>query len=135
MSINKLGLENISGILSGKSSNPQEIEAKTASYTLAFTDKDRLVTMSSESDTTITIPADSSVNFLTGTKIDITNINTGTLTIAGDTGVTVNGLPLTLTQYQTTTIMKTASDTWLIRGGTGTGGGNYKSFSLFSSGM
>jgi hypothetical protein len=119
MAINNLGRENVTGALSNKSSNPQEIEEKTSSYTLAFTDKDRLVSVSASTDTTITIPTNEVVSFLIGSKIDITNIGEGTVTIEGDTGVTVNGLPLTLTQYQTTTIMKTDTNTWLIRGGAG----------------
>jgi hypothetical protein len=133
MAINNLARENIVGALTNKSSNPQEIETKTSNYTLAFPDKDRLITVTASTDTTVTIPNNTTTQFLLGTKIDIANLGTGTVTIAGAEGVTVNGVPNKLSQYQTTTVMKTGTNTWMIRGGTG--GGNYKSFSLFSSGM
>ena len=135
MAINKLGTENLAGILSGKSSNPQEIEEKTDNYTLAFTDKDRLVTMDAATAKTITIPADATTAFLNGTKIDIANIGTGTLTVAGASGVTLNGSPTTLSQYEHIVIIKTATDNWMIQGTPTPPVQNYKSFSLFSSGM
>jgi hypothetical protein len=130
MAINNLARENIVGALTNKSSNPQEIETKTSNYTLAFPDKDKLISFNSSSTRTLTIPADTTTNFLLGTKIDVTTINQ-TVTLVAASGVSLNGTPTTVSQYQTITIVKTAANTWTVRGGAGggaTGGGTDKIF-------
>lgn len=92
---------------------------KTASYTLsALTERDSLIEVSSASGTTVTIPAESSVNFPIGTSIDILQTSTGQVTIAGAGGVTVNATPgLKLrTQWSSATLFKRAADTWVVFG-------------------
>ena len=59
------------------------LSAQTAAYTLALTDKNKLVTVSSTSNLTVTIPTNSSVAFPTGSQIHIARLNTGTVTISG----------------------------------------------------
>jgi len=135
MAINNLARENIVGALTNKSSNPQEIETKTSNYTLAFPDKDRLITVTASTDTTVTIPNNTTTQFLLGTKIDITNLGTGTVTIAGAEEVTLNGQPSVLSQYEKITLIKLSSNGWMIQGTPIPPVQNYKSFSLFSSGM
>lgn len=95
------------------------IQQKTASYTLgALTDRDNLIEVSSTSSTTVTIPADSTLNFPVGTSLDILQTNTGQVTIAGAGGVTVNATPgLKLrTQWSSATITKRAANTWVVTG-------------------
>jgi hypothetical protein len=116
MAINNLARENIVGALTNKSSNPQEIETKTSNYTLAFPDKDRFVTVTASTDTTVTIPNNTTTQFLVGSKIDIANIGTGTLTIAGASGVTLNGVPTILAQNQSAQITKLGDNSWIVRG-------------------
>jgi hypothetical protein len=92
---------------------------KTASYTLsALTERDSMIEVSSSSGTTVTIPAESSVNYPVGTSIDVLQTSTGQVTIAGAAGVTVNATPgLKLrTQWSSATLFKRAADTWVVYG-------------------
>jgi hypothetical protein len=115
MAINNLSRENLVGVFANKSSNPQEIETKTSSYTLAVADKDKLIAVNATGATTVTIPADSTADFLVGSKIDVINLNTGTVTIAGAGGVTLNGTPATVLQFETVTVIKRAANTWVVQ--------------------
>ena len=96
-----------------------EINAQTGTtYTLALTDAGKLVTLSNGSAISLTVPTNTSVAFPIGTQVNMAQINTGRVTVAGDTGVTVNsslGLK-TRTQYSVITCIKTATDTWLLTG-------------------
>lgn len=92
---------------------------KTASYTLSdVAERDELVEMGSASAITLTIPADSSVNFPIGTSIDILQTGAGQVTIAGAGGVTVNATPgLKLrAQWSSATLFKRAANTWVVMG-------------------
>jgi hypothetical protein len=95
------------------------ISQKTASYTLAaLTERDTLIEVGSSSATTLTIPADSTLDFPVGTTLDILQTSTGQVTIAGAVGVTVNATPgLKLrTQWSSATLMKRAANTWVVYG-------------------
>jgi hypothetical protein len=95
------------------------IIAKTASYTLgALTERDSLIEVSSSSATTVTIPADGTLNFPVGTSLDILQTGSGQVTIAGAGGVTVNATPgLKLrTQWSSATLFKRAANTWVVYG-------------------
>ncbi len=92
---------------------------KTASYTLdALTLRDNIIEVASSSATTITIPAESSVNYPIGSSIDILQTSTGQVTIEAAAGVTVNATPgLKLrTQWSSATLLKRAADTWIVYG-------------------
>jgi hypothetical protein len=95
------------------------IVQKTASYTLSvLSERDSLIEVASGSATTITIPADSAVNYPVGTSIDILQTSTGQVTIAGAGGVTVNATPgLKLrTQWSSASLLKRAANTWIVMG-------------------
>lgn len=95
------------------------ISAKTASYTLSdLNERDTIIEISNTSATTLTIPAEASVNYPVGTTLDIIQTNTGQVTIAGAGGVTVNATPgLKLrTRWSSATLLKRAADTWLVYG-------------------
>lgn len=94
------------------------IDAKAASYTLVLADKNKVIEVSNASATTLTIPADNSVNFPTGSQITILQTGAGQVTLAGAAGVTVNATPgLKLrTQWASATIMKRAANTWVALG-------------------
>ena len=95
------------------------IISKTASYTLsAESERDSLIEVSSGSGTTITIPLNSAVAYPVGTTLDILQTNTGQVTIAGDSGVTVNATPgLKLrTQWSSATLFKRDTNTWVVFG-------------------
>lgn len=96
-----------------------EINAQTGtSYTLVLSDLAKLVTMDNASTMTLTIPANSSVGFTIGDKIDMLRKGAGALTIAGAEGVTVNGTPgLKLrAQWSSATLVKLGTDSWVVIG-------------------
>jgi hypothetical protein len=95
------------------------IDQKTASYTLSsLTERDSIIEISNTSATTLTIPADSTVNYPVGTTLDIIQTNTGQVTIANAVGVTINATPgLKLrTRWSSATLLKRAANTWLVYG-------------------
>jgi len=74
--------------------------------------------MDSTSATTVTIPADSTLSYPIGSSIDVFQINTGEVTIAGAVGVTVNATPgLKLrTRWSSCTLLKRGSNSWIVYG-------------------
>jgi hypothetical protein len=95
------------------------INAQTGTtYTTVIGDASKLVTLSNASAITLTIPANSSVAYPVGTKIDFAQIGAGQVTVAGASGVTVNATPTLKfrAQYSAATCIKTATDTWLLVG-------------------
>jgi len=92
--------------------------AQTANYTLALSDKNKVVEMSNASATTLTIAADNSVNFPTGSQITILQTGAGQVTIAGASGVTVNATPglKIRAQYSAVVALKRAANTWVVTG-------------------
>ena len=93
-----------------------EFNQKSTSYTLVISDSFKMIEMSSGG--TLTIPAESSVNFPIGTAIDILQTGSSQVTLAAASGVTLNATPgLKLrTQWSSATIIKRSSDTWIATG-------------------
>jgi hypothetical protein len=91
---------------------------------LVIGDAGNIVTSSNASAQTVTIPPNSSVAFPVGTQIDIINKGAGVTSVAGGTGVTVNGVSTGTgaidAQYKAVTIIKDATDTWFMVGAHGT---------------
>lgn len=87
-------------------------------YTLALTDKDKLVELNNGSAISLTVPANTSAAFPTGSQINIIQTGAGQVTIAGTSGVTVNGTPgLKLrAQWSSATLIKRGTDTWVAVG-------------------
>lgn len=94
------------------------LNQQTASYTLVLADKNKMVEISNASATTLTIPADNTVNMATGATITILQTGAGQITIAGAAGVTVNATPgLKLrTTWSSATLIKRAANTWVALG-------------------
>lgn len=92
---------------------------QTASYTLALTDRGKLVETNVGAANTITVPPNSSITFPIGTKIDIAQYGAGQTTIVPGIGVTVRsaGGALKLSaQYSGATIVKIGTDEWYLFG-------------------
>ncbi len=107
--------------LDGKAALEPEVNAQSGtSYTLTLADRGSLIAMSNAASNTVTIPTNASVAFPIGTIISIVQLGTGTTTIAGATGVTVNGASGGTgsigSRYQAAALLKTATDTWTISG-------------------
>jgi hypothetical protein len=95
------------------------ITQKTDSYTLSsLTERDTLIEMGKATAQTLTIPTNASVAYPVGTSIDILQTGAGQVTIAGASGVTVNATPgLKLrAQWSSATLMKRATDSWIVVG-------------------
>lgn len=99
-------------------SSTVQTNQQTASYTLVLSDKDKMVEVSVGSANTITVPTDANVAYPVGTQIIILQTGAGQTTIAGDTGVTVNGTPgLKLrAQWSAGTLIKRGTDLWVAIG-------------------
>jgi len=92
--------------------------AQTASYTLVLADKGKLVEMSSASANNLTVPLNSSVAYPVGSQINILQTGAGQTTVVATGGVTINATPgLKLrTQWSSATLIKRATDTWVLLG-------------------
>jgi hypothetical protein len=63
------------------------------------------VTLANASPVAVTLPDEATVAWPTGTQLRLLNQGAGTVTVAGAVGVTINGTPLTLTQYRAATLV------------------------------
>jgi hypothetical protein len=110
-----LAAADLNDTFAAKANNPNTIDTKTANYTLALTDRDKVVQMNSTSARTITIPTDATSDFSIGSRVMVANINTGTLTIAAASGATVNTAgALTLARWEGATLVKRAANLWVM---------------------
>lgn len=94
----------------------------TANTTLALTHAGKLLYVNSTSARTITVPTNASVAFPTGTEIEIVRWNTGTVTIAAASGVSLVSTESARTisaRYGVVAMKKMATDTWLLTGALG----------------
>jgi hypothetical protein len=87
-------------------------------YTLVLADKNKVVELNNASAIALTVPADNTVNYATGTQITLLQTGAGQVTIAGAAGVTVNatpGLKMRAT-WSSVTLLKRAANTWVAMG-------------------
>lgn len=96
------------------------INTRTSSYTLALSDRGKLIEMNVSGANTVTVPSESGaggVNFPLGTQILIIQTGTGTTTLAPAAGVTVQsttGGLSTVTRYAAVLLYKRASNSWVV---------------------
>jgi hypothetical protein len=93
--------------------------AKTDSFTLALVDRNTTILCDKSTAMTVTIPANADVALPVGSQISFVQIGAGQVTFAGDTGVTLNSdnsKKKILVQYGVASLIKTASDTWVLFG-------------------
>jgi hypothetical protein len=88
------------------------INAQTASYTGVLTDAGKTVTMTNAGATTFTVPANASVAYPTGTRINILNLGAGACTPTAGAGVTISGTITALAINESAAVIKTATNTW-----------------------
>ena len=88
----------------------------TVAYTFGSADQGKILEFNGTF--TVTVPPESTYNYATGSVLNLLNIGSGTITIAGGTAVTVNGNPgLKLsTQWSGASIVKRSSNTWVAVG-------------------
>jgi hypothetical protein len=85
-----------------------------SAYTLALADAGKMIT--STVDAEITVPADATVAFPIGTRIDIGRL-ASYIWVRGAAGVTINGTSfqsMDSVSYQHGLLVKTAANTWVL---------------------
>ena len=95
------------------------INAQVGSYTVTYDDLGKLLEVGSATAVTVTIPTDSAAPFQIGDRVDILQTGAGQITIAGDTGVTVNsegGKTKLKAQWAAATVIKRNANTWVLIG-------------------
>ena len=87
-------------------------------YTLVLGDAGDYIQTTSTTAVTITVPLQSSVTWVADTEIYFEQNNTGQITIAGASGVTVNSSETLKTagRYSVIALKRVASDTWTLTG-------------------
>lgn len=97
------------------------VNAQTGTtYTLVLTDNGRLVTLNNAGAIAVTVPTNASVAFPTGAIINLQRTGAGSVTISGDTGVTVTATASTLrSQYSAASLIKIGTDSWTLVGDLG----------------
>lgn len=99
---------------------PLDLNAQTGtSYTAVLTDGDKIITMNNAAANTFTIPANASVTYPVGTKLNILQIGAGATTVAINTDTLSYDTSLTLTlngQYAMATAIKIAATQWVLVG-------------------
>jgi hypothetical protein len=87
-------------------------------YTVILSDKDRMLDLVNSVSSTITIPAESSVNYPIGSQIHVLQASTGQFTIVPASGVIINSTPgLKLrTQWSSATLIKRGPNMWVAIG-------------------
>lgn len=119
----------ISGNLDGINTRLTTIlsNTQTDSYQLQLSDAGKEVRMNKGSANNLTVPASGTVNFPIGTMIAVVQVGSGTTSVVGANGVTMNGVTSggsakgdITGQYKGVMLIKIASDTWDILGAIGT---------------
>ena len=88
-------------------------------YTLALTDAGKLVTLSNAAAITLTVPAEATVAFPLGSRVDIVQLGAGQVEIDPAAGVTVDakdGNDKLADQFSAATLIYQGSDNWLLIG-------------------
>ena len=96
-----------------------DINSQTGTtYTFVSADRGKLVSLANASPITLTIPANSTVAFPTGTRIDIIQTGAGQVTVGG-AGITINSKDSNKKlseQGSAASLIKFATDTWWLVG-------------------
>jgi hypothetical protein len=93
--------------------------AKTADYTIAKDDAGKTISVDSADPVTITIPANSSVAFLVGQRVEVLRVGTGAVDFEAAVGVTIRSKfdnKNISAQYSGAVITKIDTNTWLLLG-------------------
>jgi hypothetical protein len=93
-------------------------EQTGTSYTVALSDNGKLVTLSNAEAITVTVPTNDSAAYATGSQINLVQLGAGTVSVVGDSGVSVLGTPgLNFrAQYSSATLVKINTNSWLLAG-------------------
>ena len=111
------GVQGIQGVQGpqGQWDTAQDVETKTADYTLVTADAGKLIIVDSASDEDVTV--DGSLDLAVGQRIDVLRAGAGEVTIVAS-GATVNGTPgLRLrAQWSAATVLCVGADDYVLIG-------------------
>lgn len=88
-------------------------------YTLALSDAGIIVRMDNAAGNVVTVPLNATVAFDVGAIISVTQVGAGATDIAAEVGVTIQSVGGNLgisAQYGVVTLVKVATDTWMLYG-------------------
>ena len=91
----------------------------TATYTVVLEDRGQLLEFQNAGGTTVTIPLNSSVAYDVGDVLELINGSTATVSIVGDTGVTIEAtgdITSMTSEWQRATLVKRETNNWLLVG-------------------
>ena len=99
----------------GTWASPQQIVAGVASRDVAASDVGKLITLTSGSAVTLTVPA--GLGWTAGQRVDVLQLGAGQVTVTGS-GATVNASPTAKlrAQYTAATLLCVASDYYVLLG-------------------
>lgn len=89
----------------------------SVTYTLSAADAGKIIEFTNAGSVVVTVPNSSSYDFTIGTTFYFLNAGTGTVTIGGASGVTVNaegGLLSLPSQWSSAEFVKVATNTWVL---------------------
>ena len=113
-------VSNASGKLTWQDDLPTTVRTSTATTTnIILADKNGVVITNTSTSTDVRIPTNAGAAFAIGTKITIIQEGSGTVTVVGTLGVTLQsaqGHDRLSHQYSVATVVKTAIDTWYLYG-------------------
>jgi len=92
----------------------EETTTRTANYTLALADAGKVVPMNGSS-LTVEVPLNSSVAFPTGSVVNVYNLASTAVTIAGASGVTVRNAG-SVAEFGEVSLRKRGTDEWVVAG-------------------
>jgi hypothetical protein len=112
------GLEGPQGA-SGSNLTTVSTQAGTT-YSLVKADAGTLVSFTSSSSVTVTVPTEVSQGWASGEGVVLLQNGTGQVSVVGASGVTVNtaALAKSRTQYSTLSLVYLGSNTWILAGDT-----------------
>lgn len=103
----------------GSDPNGLVANVQTADYTLTAADAGKVIEMDSAGPTTVTIPANATIALPVGAVLEVVNVNTGLVTLAGEAGVTLQssgGRTTLASQYDGASLRQRAADVWILTG-------------------
>jgi len=86
---------------------------QTTAYTIALSDRDKVVNMNNGTDVQVIIPNDSTTNFPVGSVVHINRTGSGNVTLTKEAGVTVNKEGLMFANEELL-VRKRAANNWIV---------------------
>ena len=116
------GLTGATGVIGATGSDADTLvttNTQSNSYTLALSDRNKIVEISNAATRTLTVPPNSSVAFPIGSQVMVARGDTGTVQILAGSGVTIdssNNNTFLQYQYSGATLVKKSTDGWWLFG-------------------